>query len=477
MKGTKRQREQGRDTEFVYGSTQYTMEHAEKTVKRSKIKRFTPIADGRFSILCIVYIFLLAVDAPTPAGMEYHTPKNDELDIPETNGSEKVVERSEIQVYQSEKIASIPSQDAPQDAAGAAKGQEHETSYLKLRYKGRTRKELEQLHQEAHELDRLRQTDLAEEAFSSAFEGMQRVLWPTHDKTTNIAYCFASFYAKHEHMKEADAILDCINDAYVQRWGLGHKRTIDHLLHVRRMLEQWSRPDDAMSLISQAFEKMQLSNVSNMTNSSRQPIQATDEPAVLDYQLMHTHTVALIDDKNTESCLSQLTSQRERYPEKLGRQTIEAWFELGKFYNGLNGDQMALEALYRAREAAQKLLDAHQGMDESLLNIVAEVALLYIEYVDLEAGSLMLTDVESAAVALLGTDHEKLIELLVRFGMFYQNRKDWMNARRFFEHAFAASLSLYGPFHYRCEKLQDALDNEEYRLGNQQCESIMPMVR
>ena len=122
------------------------------------------------------------------------------------------------------------------------------------------------------------------------------------------------------------------------------------------------------------------------------------------------------------------------------------------------------------------MLDSRDEMDESLRNTVVEVTELYIEHVDAEAGSVMLTNIVSAAVAILGAGDERLIRLLIRFGMFYQTRKDWLNARRFFEHALAASLSLDGPDHKRSEKLQGALDNEHYELEKQLCGSVVSVV-
>ena len=445
----------------------------------------------------------LAIDAPTPAGMIYHTPRNDHPDITEVRDIEEATNCSEAQAHQPKRIDSTPRQDVsrntPRNAAhDSAQGLVFKVPQLKLRHNGRTRGEFEKLHEEAHQLDQLGQKDLAENAFILAFEGLQGTLWPTHDDTTKLAYCLASFYAKHKRMKEADAVLDRMNDAYVQRWGLSHEKTTSHLLHVLEMLENWSRPDDAMNLIRQAFERMQTARVSELTGSGRaHPLQLgasptpnhlleapemstrirpVDEPVVLDRQLEHAHALALINDRAAEPFLIHLTSQCEKYPEKLGKQTVEVWVELSKLYRGLGDNQKATEALSRAQLAAQKLLDSHEAMNESLLNTLAEVAELYMEHADAEAGSSMVIDIESAAVTMLGTDNEKLILLLTRFGMFYQNRQDWMNARRFFEHALAVSLSLYGPYHVRSEKLQDALDKKRYDLGKQQCGSIVSVI-
>ena len=55
MKDGKRKRE-GKDTVFIYGYQECSLERAEKTVKRSKSNRNMPLQEGRLLLLYCLYI-------------------------------------------------------------------------------------------------------------------------------------------------------------------------------------------------------------------------------------------------------------------------------------------------------------------------------------------------------------------------------------------------------------------------------------
>ena len=370
---------------------------------------------------------------------------------------------------------------------------------LRLTWNGRTRAQLQALTQEAYDLDRLGNIEIAENKYRTALDGLQHLLAPTHEETKKVAYQLVSFYAQHDRMDDADAVLGWMCDKLIDRWGIDHKRTVDHLLYILELFNHWSRVDDAIALISRAFEAFGHSDdnerptdvrsalssgpwIQSLNNLLQRPqtisevraFDATDKPAMMTYQIGLTK---IVHGEAAEAFLLGLISQCLKYPDKFATQSFEAWHALITLYHKPETADKYAEALKRAEEDFRTISNLDSIWTGPLLDAAVELAKLYVKAGQHESAESILLKVESEAEILYGEDDDKLIRLLIRIGIFFQDQQRWSDARPRFEHALAASMTWSGLSNARTKRLQAALDNEHFEMELLNGENIEPILR
>ncbi len=357
------------------------------------------------------------------------------------------------------------------------------------------------MHREAHDLDRLGHFELAEDKFRAALDGLQNVLTPTHEQTSTLAYHLASFYANHNRMNSAYEVLDWMCSKYIERWGIDHKKTVTHLLRVVDMLHSWSRSEDAITIIYQAFEAYEgligagsqsdggkspvnpLQASSSRGIFSRRALDATtaltpaEEPALANYQLGLAGARAKMKDDAAEPLLLGLIAQCEKHPKKLAAQGLEARIALLNLYQRLGDQRKTGEALDQAELAFWIVSDAEYEKTAPILDASVELAALHVEVGRLETAEAIFLRVEAQAVHIFGEDDEKTIRVLIAIGMVYQEKQLWAAAQPHFEQALAASITSTGLDRDRTRRLEEALENERYELEAPTCENVESVLR
>ena len=355
------------------------------------------------------------------------------------------------------------------------------------------------MSREAHDLERLGQTEVAENKYRTALDGLQHLLAPTHEVTKRVAYQLVSFYAQHDRMDDADAVLGWMCDKLIDRWGIDHKKTVDHLLYILELFDRWSRVNDAITLITRAFEALEYTNGHERSTDVRsaqnanpwiQPLNgllrrpqtisqvrafdATDEPVVMAYQIGLTK---IVHSEAAEAFLLGLISQCLKHLDKLATQLLEAWHALLTFYHKPEKAEKHAEALKQAEADFQMISELDSVWTGSLIDAAVELAKLFVKAGQYENADLMLLKVETEAEILYGEDDDKLIRLLIRIGIFFQDRQRWNDARPRFEHALAASMTWSGLSHVRTKRLQAALDNEHFEMELQNSQNVESILR
>ena len=278
-------------------------------------------------------------DAPTPTGITYYTPRDT------TNSPQNTVP-SPASIISLQLPATQSDRWTPSPVTTAQNIEEQGQQPLRLTWNGYSRAKFEDLLQEAHDLDRLGEIEIAENKYRTALGGLQHLLSPTHEDTKKAAYELVSFYAQHDRMDDADAVLGWLCDKLIDRYGIEHKKTVEHLLYILELFDHWSRVNDAITLISRAFDAFEYSdgnrpptNVPSARNvnplvqslnillqrpqrmSRARAFDATDEPIMVTYQIGLTKSV---HGEAAEALLSGLISQCLRHKDKLATQLLEA---------------------------------------------------------------------------------------------------------------------------------------------------------
>ena len=368
-----------------------------------------------------------------------------------------------------------------------------------LTWNGYTRTQLEAMPEEAYELERSGQLEMAEDRFRTALDGLQNLLAPTHEETNKTAYHLASFYAQHDRMDDADAVLGWMCDKHIERWGINHKKTVDHLLYILELFNRWSRVDDAITLITRAFEafensdqpqcatgtrSIQTSNswTQSMTNLLRRPLNTsatrafdvTDDPVTMTYQIGLAKTA---QDEAEKSVLLGLISQCNLHLDKLAAQLFEAWHALITLYQKLHQPEDVVEALRKAEADFEKVSGLDSKWTGPQLDAAVELAKLFVRAGQFESADSILLKAESEAEILYGEDDDKTIRFLIRIGIFFQDQQRWDHARPRFEHALAASMTWSGLENDRTKRLQAALDNEHFEAELRTSQNIESILR
>jgi tetratricopeptide (TPR) repeat protein len=427
------------------------------------------------------------IDATTPFDIKYETPKNDHP--------------SPCNLRSPGNSLQPPGRWTPAPNPSTAR-----VPHLQLTWQGHSRAEIEAMSQEAYQLEHLGHVEEAEKKYRDALAGLQNLLPQAHEDTSRAAYQLATFYAQHDRMNDADLVLNWMGEEYMKRWGLEHDNTMNHFLNVAELLHNWSRPDDAITILYRVLDKLETEssedpgdtvgpNVNTATKgqpqvpltqhtaSQSQAEKATgsstleNQRAFVDYHLGLANLHVRAKDETAEPLLLHLIEQCEAHPEILAEQALHSRCALVKLYRELGKHQQMDTVLDEAKSQLWKHLDSKEKKTKSSLEISLDIARLNVESARYDVAEEIFQRTGCEAEDTFGTDHEITIATFIRIGKIYQSENRWNDAQPWFEQALNASMTANGLESRQTKALEAALENQHYSLPMPQSEDLAALLR
>jgi hypothetical protein len=374
---------------------------------------------------------------------------------------------------------------------------------LRLRWNNLKLADVQNLRTEDARLDKAGDTINAEIKFRDALSGLEALLPPVHEETTIAAYQLANFFANQDRMKEADRVLDHLGGNYIRRWGLQHANTISHLLRVIELLQSWERRDDAILLLSRVLDSWDDKDsdlgpeiVAVGTNAvqdtelegidpdvANQIFKESSDNAEVDSQLRAVSLWLSSSAEGLEPILIRFMmfiQQCEKYPEKLRVQTLQARCSLARLYLRLEQQDSATVELEVTQKLLMEILATHEDLHLSILRTSRQLAFAYVKCNDIKSCDYILERVAERLEARL-EDKEYQTEVLVGFltdiAREYQRVLAWENAAPWFERALAISLIGLGLEDERSQRLEAALQNQQYYAPANSFEDFEKLIK
>jgi tetratricopeptide (TPR) repeat protein len=361
---------------------------------------------------------------------------------------------------------------------------------VRLVWNGSTKADFRAQYTEALAEERSGRPDDAEAKFRSALEGLDRLLSTTHPETVAVAYKLASFFADRVRMQDADTVLDWLNQAHLKDFGLGHARTLDHILSVCDMLRNWGRPEQAADLLQQVFheadkepsapdtthppitdqiQRTHASNAYGMTDLQAQeygiPFSIpTDGPLASSTLRVQISRVIRdgVTNHDAEAILLRLIRHCEQYPDELLVYSLLCYPVLLDYYEDRDDVVKRSDALDRAEQALWTVLQSTDRKTRDDLVACLQLAKSLVKAARYESADDIFSQIECEAQETFGPDGIRTIWFLENIATFYQNEGRWQDAAPRFEHALAARLSRYGERHESVRRLEDALETRHF---------------
>jgi tetratricopeptide (TPR) repeat protein len=336
------------------------------------------------------------------------------------------------------------------------------------------------MQRKAQELDQQGNFEDTENLFCEALSGFEHVLSPTHEDTNAVAYQLATFYARHDRKHDADKVLGWMSENHIARWGLKHKKTTAHVLHVVDLLNSWFRSEDALTFLHRATdvwenpnsqEKRGLAHGCSKDRSGTGPSRIFDVPdlsddtslaSAVDTRLGSAKAYVNAKDETIETILISLIEQCEKSPGTLAVKNIRARCELIELYQKLHREEDRLNSLTKAGDFLAGVWKSDSEKSKELMEASVDVATLLVQAGRGADAKEVLWSVEQEAVDSFGPDNDCTIWLLMRIGVMYQNEQDWDEAEPRFEQALAASMTAHGLEDGLTKTLETALENGHY---------------
>jgi hypothetical protein len=436
QKAHKRQREDGKETVFLYGGLQWDKADAEKSVTRSKKVRHETGS----------------IVVETPSEIEYQTPQNNAMSPPNARSAPRNVGKGK-QVAQ------------PQSES------EDEENDLSLNWRGHSREQLTSIFEAARNHAE-NQSDRAEALFSTALEGYRHLLGPTHETTVKVAFAMASFYTKQGQSADADKVIEDVCRRHISKLGMEDRRTQQLILQVIELLNGWNRGVDALGFLARSKELIESETGSGTPGKAKtrrqsktaqaqktssdnelldiaQDIASSKSTAVLDYGIGVARTHVAANDAGVEAFLQAIIQHCNNDPEALEIQNLKARSELLKLYNKTNRNLEQQTSFLGAIDAAtvaiwrkvwdKKCFKSFEVM-EALLELSASVLRGSFE----DEALRLFEQIEHKADDDFGWDSERTIWAKINIGIIYERTKGWEYAEIWFNHAYAASTAANG---------------------------------
>jgi hypothetical protein len=151
----------------------------------------------------------------------------------------------------------------------------------------------------------------------------------------------------------------------------------------------------------------------------------------------------------------------EKDPERLGKQALQARFELIECYQGLE-DPDADSAIEGAKDCFWKVFQSETVRTKAFLDVAFLVGKKLVQHGNHAAGEKIFHAIESSACEERGPDKGSTIYLLIRIGSLYQDEDRWDDAEPRFEQALAASMTRNGVDDKLTKRLVEAIENRRY---------------
>ncbi|KAF8849071.1 hypothetical protein BDZ45DRAFT_810268 [Acephala macrosclerotiorum] len=451
QKANKRKREDGKDTIFIYGGAEWDKGVVERSAVRSKKAR-----KGAEAIV-----------VETPSEIDYQTPRN---------------------------VATPQNAMSPPKISGKGKQTEQplsesEENDLNLSWGGHSRAQLIAIFESAQSHAE-KQSNQAEELFSTALDGYVHLLGPTHEEAVKVSFAMASFYAEQDRSADADRVLEEVCRCHISKLGIEDRRTQQLILQVVEILNGWNRGTDALAFLARSKGLVESESSLNSNGGKRprrrgktfqakkrasenelfeiaEDIVSTKSSARVDYGIGVARTHVAANDIAVEAFLQAIIQHCSSDPVALEIQNLKARSELLKFYNKTNQDgphrvaflssvDVATNVIYRERWDKQHFKSFE--VMEALLEISASI--LRGGFED-EAWSLF-DKIEHKAEDDFGWDEERTVWGKISIGIIYEKTKGWEYAKSWFNHAYAASMIANGEEDGITKALQVALDKHHF---------------
>ena len=363
--------------------------------------------------------------------------------------------------------------------------------------------DLKIMHREGHSLKEAGKWDEAEEKFCEALVGCQVLLSPAHKHTSNLTYHLADFYAQFNRMKDAYGILDWMTDTMLSQISPREETFFDHLLKIAELLRQWKRLEEAKAFgkvlvqlvdtthieregsateISTTIPRVNMSRSLLIETTSAQPLQSfimplktktkdvtdasqMDDRKLVESQLSLALTYVEANDKAVEQFLQTIIDQCKLHPANMIAQILKALTTLVEFYQKVRRFGDVTRVLQEIREQLLKITRRDYQRMESLPQSAIETAkyLFQVGEDDMAAG--VLSAIEGGIADAFADDVDRLRDLLIGIGIWFQEKKRWTDARPRFEQALNLALAEHG---FHCDlvkRLESTIEHHRYIHG------------
>ncbi|KAF2689841.1 hypothetical protein K458DRAFT_356181 [Lentithecium fluviatile CBS 122367] len=425
-KANERQTEEGKETTFSFKGRQWTIEQAQDTALRTR----------------------KLIVAETPSDIEVETPRRlGDQTSPASHGPEVDAQGRQIRSFNVESPAVRRT--------------------FPLTWEGKNRADLVQALQAARDSRRRQEFERAETEFLEALEGHRHLLTPTHEETVKIAFEMANCFAEQDRMKDANTTLERVSEDFIERFGAGHKKTVQYGLDVADLLKSWGRQEDALAFLAHArdaferahddseYERKAARNKSRRRRPTspatrlktiRDDMSADPSSSRIDRGIGTARTFVATGEAGVEDLLKCIESVCARDRQAFAIQSLQARAERLKLYNKQNmvfqhiADYTSTKDLWN-QTWSQFVWDKDKSRTLDFLEASLELASAC-----LRGGcdsDWMFGRAQRQAEETFGFNDERTIWTLISIGLVHQSALGWFAATRWFEAAYSAALSAY----------------------------------
>ncbi|KAI9663728.1 MAG: hypothetical protein M1821_007218 [Bathelium mastoideum] len=376
------------------------------------------------------------------------------------------------------------------------------TNALQMVWRGKARADFQATFEQAQQLHRSRHLTEAEVMYREALSGFDRLVTVSHEETMTVAYTLAQFYAETDRMKEADEVLNWLNQKLLADWAVPTERLLQHIKKVTNMYYAWSRGRDADALFtgtmsylenrgkttstalnqplstllgasvdngqlpSTDFDQNRLPPVTNIQPTEWLSQKSTDAVFV-DMQIIRFKEMVKAADRSIEGLLSSAADHCQLHLEKLSIQCLRLRKLQVKIYSKVHEDDQLATALKQSRESVRLCVHANSGLPWLLLGVAARIARWHLKLGHTSLASEILEYIAGVIDKKDDTRRYTLRAFCTLVGKYFQELNNWRAARPWFERALAVSLSMYCRHQQNLigetQKLEEALEEEHYK--------------
>jgi tetratricopeptide (TPR) repeat protein len=466
-KGNDREAMYGKNTVFSWQGQVWTRDQAESTASRTRkfVRKLNLPNHG------IIIANELGV-VESPPGMSVKTPKSPNEIYNEIHSPAGRAELRQSRQNSTELLS--------------------KTFTLPLSWNGNTRENLSQLHDMARESFYRGDFDNAETGYMNALEGHRYLLAPTHEDTVKVAYELANFYAEQRRMTDADNVIEELSQEFVERWGIKHRRTTQHVIKVVELLNSWNRETDALAFLARAHDvagraerdfedtgraqnntrrirkpKSRIPTHREQLESIREDIVAHPNVSMVDYGINIARRYAATDEPAVEAFLKVTEDICNQNGPDLAVQGLRARAERLTWYQKRNTITQNENAFTSTKAFFQTLWngwpwDREKIRSLDMLEASMEVASALLKASFSADATTIFRDVERKAAHVFGPDDERTIWTLITIGIVHQNARNWREAKPWFEQALAAALQAYDDDDGITKSLETAMEKEHF---------------
>lgn len=424
------------------------------------------------------------IDAPTPEGVSYKTPK-----ALAESPAQQVKEASYMEGLEIEEQDTRESSDDDEDSNVNALGQER----LALRWQGYSRTDLQEMWGTALRCRDTGDSAQAENMLSRVVTGLSHVIGKTNANTIKAAYHLADIHAKSGQMGHATDLLEKAMNDHLEVYGRRDARTQQNVLHAVELLNGWNREADALGLLSRSKELLESSpstrNTPKASKRASRKGKATQKsirddgshpdlagvtqsviedvsPTQVDYGLGVARTHVAMKDRATENLLRTIISHCELNP-ALSVQHLKGLAELLDLYGKL-GQATYHRAEFRdALDHVQKALEDYDWKEESIesfdfMEAALQLVANALKYGYHKEAKTLFREASLKSSVVFGWEDERTVWVNITIGLVYQTHTTWDEAEEWFEEAYAAAVTWGRPKDGIVRSLENARNHHHF---------------